>query len=104
MSTNTFLVRNAASRQIVGLFCARRSNELFSLLDERVDPFECEYLELVSGEGLFCGDTGTQTSEALAARRRSAAWRALDLAGFEPRAGRASACAPRLRRGDLSVS
>jgi hypothetical protein len=104
MSTNTFLVRNAATRQIVGLFCARRSNELFSLLDEQVDPFECEYLELVSGEGLFFGDAGSQTSEALAARRRSAAWRPLDLSGFKPKAEGSPARAQRVRESELFVS
>ena len=83
MSTSTFIVRNANTRQLVGLFCARRSNDLFSLLDERVDPFACEYLELVPGEGLFVGKTGIEArTEVLAAREFDSCWRGLDLAGF----------------------
>lgn len=92
MSTRTFLIRHAATRQLVGVFGARRSNELFCLLDERTDPFTCEYLELQPGDGLFLGDSGaTQASEALAARRGEAHWHSLELAGFTVRSDRPTA-------------
>ena len=93
MASKTFLVRNADTREAVGLFCARHSNELFCLLDERCDPFECEYLELNAGEGVFAaprlpvasGQPCLHPTEALGTRlREKSGWRPLSLAGFQP--------------------
>lgn len=49
----TYLVRAIESQRIVGIFCARGSAELFRLVDEQVDPEECEYFEMRAGEGMF---------------------------------------------------
>ncbi len=88
MASKTFLVRNADTRQTVGLFCARHSNELFCLIDEQSDPFECEYLELNAGEGLFAPDQPSALpTEALSGRiGKNSEWRSLSLQGFEPSA------------------
>ena len=53
MATSTYLVRDARTHRLVGLICARRSNDLYTLIDDRTDPFDCEYLELRPGERLF---------------------------------------------------
>ena len=84
MSTSTFLVRDADTGRMVGLFCARRSNDLFCLLDERVDPFGCEYLELRAGEGVFVDPEGLTPTGARppAAPDAGDRWRTLDLSGF----------------------
>ncbi len=49
----TYLVRTVETAHVVGIFCAQTSVELFRLVDEQVDPEDCEYLELKSGEGMF---------------------------------------------------
>ena len=84
MSTSTFLVRDADTGRMVGLFCARRSNDLFCLLDERVDPFGCEYLELRPGEGVFVGPEGLMPTVTRPPVSPDAGnrWRTLDLPGF----------------------
>ncbi len=83
MASRTFLVRNVDTRQMVGLFCARHSNELFYLIDEQTDPFDCEYLELNAGEGLFTADQPSALpTEALGSRiRQESQWRSLALRG-----------------------
>lgn len=48
-----YLVRFVETQRVVGVFCARDSRELFRLLDEQVDPEECEYLALAAGDGAF---------------------------------------------------
>ena len=84
MTTSTFLVRDADTRRMIGLFCARRSNDLFCLLDERIDPFGCEYLELRPGEGVFVDAEGlTPTvADAPCATDAGDRWRTLGLPGF----------------------
>jgi hypothetical protein len=86
MASKTFLVRNANTCHMVGLFCARHSNELFCLIDEQSDPFDCEYLELNAGEGLFATDwSSALPTEALSGRvGQKSEWRSLSLNGFEP--------------------
>lgn len=49
----TYLVRVIETQRIVGIFCARDSRELFRLVDEQVDPEECEYFALREREGMF---------------------------------------------------
>lgn len=49
----TYLVRTIETAHVVGIFCAQNSVELFRLVDEQVDPEECEYLEMRVGEGMF---------------------------------------------------
>jgi hypothetical protein len=53
VSCRTYLVRAIETQRIVGIFCARDSRELFRLVDEQVDPEECEYFELDAREGMF---------------------------------------------------
>jgi len=49
----TYLVRARGSKRLVGVFSAMGSDGLFHIVDELADPFECEFLELQAGEGLF---------------------------------------------------
>lgn len=105
MATSTFLVREARTRRLIGMFCARRSNDLFVLLDEQTDPFECEYLELRAGEGLFIerllhaadtpyghpdgvSDAGTsalhERADACVLSQEDPCWHSLALDGLQP--------------------
>lgn len=49
----TYLVRARGSKRLVGIFSAMGSDGLFHVVDELADPFECEFLELLPGEGIF---------------------------------------------------
>lgn len=49
----TYLVRTIDSKRLIGVFAAEDSAQLFYVVDEALDPFRCEYLRLVAGEGVF---------------------------------------------------
>lgn len=49
----TYLVRTIETAHVVGIFCAQDSVELFRLVDGQVDPEDCEYIELKTGDGMF---------------------------------------------------
>lgn len=49
----TYLVRTIESKRMIGVFAAEDSAQLFFAVDEALDPFRCEFLRLVAGEGVF---------------------------------------------------
>lgn len=48
-----YLVKTEETQQLVGIFCAKDSSQLFDLVDQDLDPFACVYLKLQTGDGLF---------------------------------------------------
>lgn len=50
---SAFLVRTSDTLRFIGIFVAEDSGALYALVDEQVDPCNCEYLLLRHGEGVF---------------------------------------------------
>jgi hypothetical protein len=50
---NTYLVRTLESQRLVGMFLAHDAAGLFYVLDELFDPFSCEFLQMLPGDGMF---------------------------------------------------
>jgi len=57
----TYLVRTIESKRLIGVFAAGTSAQLFQVVDEMLDPFQCEFLHLVAGEGVFVDAQFTET-------------------------------------------
>lgn len=59
----TYVVRLAKEpgepAELVGLFVARDSNELYWLIDEVTDPSDCEYARAPNGFGITWADKGS---------------------------------------------
>jgi hypothetical protein len=69
----TALVRIIGDRQIVGIFAYRDLEELFWLIDQATDPYQCEYFNLKNG-GIIWYDKANQ----LISKNLEKAWAAHD--------------------------
>ena len=54
---STALVRMKSDKQIVGMFVYKNEKDLFWLVDQATDPYDCEYVDIDHGGLIWLGQS-----------------------------------------------